>query len=73
MIDLASYFLLSLVSLCFGILVGFQIAHISHVKKLAKLAKRCVDTGTLAPVLVELETAGMFRESDLSSSPLPGK
>jgi hypothetical protein len=59
MVDAFSYFLLSVVTLCFGILVGFQIAHISHVKKLAKLAKRCVDTGTIAPVLVELEAAGL--------------
>jgi hypothetical protein len=63
MVDIFSYFLLSIVSMCFGILVGFQIVHISHVKKLAKLAKRCVDTGTIAPVLVELETAGVLREA----------
>jgi hypothetical protein len=56
MVELLSYFLISIVTLCFGLLVGFQIAHIYHIKKLAKLAKRCVDTGTIAPVLVELES-----------------
>jgi hypothetical protein len=63
MVDIFSYFLLSLVTLCFGILVGFQIAHIAHVKKLAGMAKRCVDTGTIAPVLVELESAGNLNET----------
>lgn len=55
MVDVASYMLISIVTLCFGVLVGFQIAHIAYVRRLASLAKRCVDTGTIAPVLVALE------------------
>ncbi len=55
MVDPFSYFLISIVTLGFGLLVSFQIAHIYYVRKLTKLARRCVDTGTIAPLLVELE------------------
>lgn len=57
MIDPASYILIGVVSGCFGLLVGFQLGHIKYVKRLAGLAKRCVETGTIAPVLVEVEIA----------------
>jgi hypothetical protein len=55
MVDPTSYALISVVTLCFGLLVSFQVTHILYVRRLTKLAKRCVDTGTIAPVLVELE------------------
>jgi len=45
------------VTLCFGLLVSFQVAHIMYVRRLTKLAKRSVDTGTIAPILVEMELA----------------
>jgi hypothetical protein len=57
MVDLTSYGLISIVTFCFGLLVSFQVAHIFYVRRLTKLAKRSVDTGTIAPVLVELEIA----------------
>lgn len=57
MVDIASYALISVTTFCFGLLVSFQIAHIYYVRRLAKLAKRCLDTGTIAPILVELKTA----------------
>ena len=55
MIDPLSYLLISVTTFCFGLLVSFQISHIFYCRKLTKLAKRCVNTGTIAPVLVELE------------------
>jgi hypothetical protein len=55
MVDLLSYLVISLVTFCFGLLVSFQITHIYYVRRLTKLAKRSVDTGTIAPVLVALE------------------
>jgi hypothetical protein len=55
MVDLSSYLLISIVAFCFGLLVSFQIAHIYFVRRLTRLAKRSVDTGTIAPILVDLE------------------
>jgi len=47
--------ILGIVTLCFGFLAGFQMAHINYNKKLVHLVKRCVNSGTIAPVLVALE------------------
>lgn len=55
MVELISYVTIAVVTFCFGLLVSFQIAHIHYVRRLTKLAKRSIDTGTIAPVLVELE------------------
>ena len=55
MIDITGIVLLIIVTLCFGFLTGFQMAHISYNKKLVTLVKRCINTGTIAPVLVEIE------------------
>jgi tellurite resistance protein TehA-like permease len=55
MVDVLSYVMIAIVTFCFGLLVSFQIAHIHYVRRLTKLAKRSIDTGTIAPVLVELE------------------
>ncbi len=55
MIKLSDYILISVVTACFGLLVSFQIGHIAYVRKLTRLARRCVETGTIAPILVELE------------------
>jgi hypothetical protein len=57
MVDIAYYVMISIVTFCFGLLVSFQIAHIHYVRRLTRLAKRSVDTGTIAPILVELEAA----------------
>ncbi|MDH7510150.1 MAG: hypothetical protein QHH04_03800 [Methanolinea sp.] len=57
MVDITAYTVISIVTLCFGLLVGFQVAHIMYVRRLTRLAKRCVDTGTIAPILVEMEIA----------------
>ena len=57
MVDFTAYLVISIVTLCFGLLVSFQVAHIMYVRRLTRLAKRCVDTGTIAPLLVELEIA----------------
>ena len=57
MVDFTAYLVISIVTLCFGLLVSFQVAHIMFVRRLTRLAKRCVDTGTIAPLLVELEMA----------------
>jgi len=57
MIDPMGYLLIGVVTFCFGLLVSFQIAHIYYARRLARLAKRSVDTGTIAPILVELEYA----------------
>ncbi len=57
MVDLTAYVAISIVTLCFGLLVSFQVAHIMYVRRLTRLAKRSVDTGTIAPVLVEMELA----------------
>jgi hypothetical protein len=58
MIEPLNYLLISVTTFCFGLLVSFQISHIFYCRKLTKLAKRCVNTGTIAPVLVELEEEG---------------
>jgi hypothetical protein len=55
MVDLQSYLMIAVVTFCFGLLVSFQITHIYYVRRLTKLAKRSLDTGTIAPILVELE------------------
>jgi len=57
MVDTVAYTAIGVVTLCFGLLVGLQVAHIMYVRRLTRLAKRCVDTGTIAPILVELEIA----------------
>ena len=57
MVDTTSYLLISVVMFCFGLLVSFQIAHIYYVRRMTRLAKRSIDTGTIAPILVELEMA----------------
>ncbi|WOF15357.1 hypothetical protein F1737_01000 [Methanoplanus sp. FWC-SCC4] len=53
--DLIGYLGLAIVTFCFGLLCGFQVAHIKYTKKLAKMVKRCIHSGTIAPVLVELK------------------
>jgi hypothetical protein len=55
MVSTESYALIAVVTFCFGLLVSFQITHIYYVRRLARLAKRSVDTGTIAPILVELK------------------
>jgi len=55
MVELVGELAICIVTLCFGLLIGFQLAHIYHVRRITRLARRCVDSGTLAPVLVELE------------------
>ena len=55
MVDTTSYLLISVVMFCFGLLVSFQVAHIYYVRRMTRLAKRSIDTGTIAPILVELE------------------
>jgi hypothetical protein len=55
MIDPLNYLLIGITTFCFGLLVSFQMSHIFYCRKLTKLAKRSVNTGTIAPVLVELE------------------
>jgi hypothetical protein len=55
MIDSSSYLLIAIVTFGFGLLVSFQIGHIYYVRKITRIARRCVDTGTIAPVFVELE------------------
>ena len=52
MIDLFNAALLGVVSLCFGLLAGIQIAHIHYSRRLTKLAKRSIYSKTIAPVLV---------------------
>jgi hypothetical protein len=56
MVDTLAYLMISVVTFCFGLLVSFQITHIYYMRRLTRLAKRCVDTGTIAPVLIELES-----------------
>ena len=55
MIDITEFLLLAIVTLCFGFLTGFQMAHIKYTQKLAKYVRRCIHSGTIAPILVELE------------------
>lgn len=55
MVDLLGELAICIVTLCFGLLISFQLAHIYHVRHITKIARRCVDSGTIAPILVELE------------------
>ncbi|NYT05252.1 MAG: hypothetical protein GKC04_02600 [Methanomicrobiales archaeon] len=55
MIDPVNYLLIAVTTCCFGLLISFQITHIYYCRKLTRLAKRSVNTGTIAPILVELE------------------
>ena len=57
MIDSTGFLLLAIVTLCFGFLAGFQMAHIKYTKKLAKYVRRCIHSGTIAPILVEIESS----------------
>ena len=53
--DFTGLMLLGVVTLCFGFLSGFQMAHIHYTKRLVRLVKRCIHSGTIAPILVEIE------------------
>ena len=53
--EMIGILLLGVVTLCFGFLSGFQISHIYYNKRLVKLVKRCIHSGTIAPILVEIE------------------
>jgi len=53
--DFTGIILLGIVTLCFGFLSGFQMAHLHYNKRLVRLVKRCIHSGTIAPVLVEIE------------------
>lgn len=55
MVEVWGIVVLAIVTICFGFLAGFQMAHINYNRKLVKLVKRCVNSGTIAPVLVALE------------------
>ncbi|WAI00295.1 hypothetical protein [Methanogenium organophilum] len=55
MVELLSAGLLGIVSLCFGLLAGIQIAHIHYSRRLTTLAKRSIYSKTIAPVLVAAE------------------
>lgn len=55
MVELWGIALLAVVTICFGFLAGFQMAHINYNRKLVRLVKRCVNSGTIAPILVALE------------------
>jgi hypothetical protein len=55
MVDASAYFLIAEVALCFGVIVGFQIAHIRYCRRLISFARRSLDSGTLAPIFAELE------------------
>ena len=55
MIDVASYTLVAVTTFCFGLIVSFQMAHIHYCRKLTTLLRRSISTGTIAPVLAELE------------------
>jgi hypothetical protein len=57
--DIIGFIILGVVTLCFGFLSGFQMAHIHYNKKLAALVKRCIHSGTIAPILVELVRLGI--------------
>ncbi|MEA2034085.1 MAG: hypothetical protein U9N40_01120 [Euryarchaeota archaeon] len=50
-----SCLLICVATACFGFLIGFQLAHIYYCRKMIVLAKRCINTGTIAPVLFEIE------------------
>lgn len=68
MVDLLGELVICIVTLCFGLLISFQIAHIYHVRRITRIARRCIDSGTIAPVLVELEKVhlmGTVKEVDI--------
>jgi hypothetical protein len=68
MVDFLGELVICIVTLCFGLLISFQIAHIYHVRHITRIAKRCIDSGTIAPVLVELEKAhqlGYVKDVDI--------
>jgi hypothetical protein len=62
--DAAGFIAIGIVSLCFGFLSGIQMAHIRHNKRLAGLIKRCIHSGTIAPVLYELENNSRKKPHD---------
>ncbi|MFA5222298.1 MAG: hypothetical protein WC391_08440 [Methanoregula sp.] len=55
MVDIVSYSLISITTLCFGLIVSFQLAHISYCRRLTTLVRRSISTKTIAPVLAEYE------------------
>ncbi len=55
MVDSFSYTLISITTLCFGLIVSFQIAHIHYCRRLTTLVRRSISTRTIAPVLAEYE------------------
>jgi hypothetical protein len=73
MIDVTAYLMISIVTFCFGLLVSFQIAHIYYVRKITRIAKRCIDTATIAPLLIELEQAHRLDGIKEVSLDAPGK
>ena len=65
---------IAIVTLCFGLLVSFQIAHIYHVRRITQIARRCIDSGTIAPVLLELQKAHqmtLVKEVDIDEPSKP--
>ncbi len=55
MVDIVSYSLISITTLCFGLIVSFQLAHIHYCRRLTTLIRRSISTRTIAPVLAEYE------------------
>lgn len=55
MVDVLSYTLISVTCFCFGLIVSFQVAHITYCRKLTTLVRRSISTKTIAPVLAEYE------------------
>ena len=55
MANFIAFSMVAIVTLFFGFIVGFQLAHIRYVHRLIGLAKRSINTGTLFPVLSELK------------------
>ena len=55
MVDLVSYSLVCVACLCFGLIVSFQVAHITYCRKLTTLLRRSISTKTIAPVLADYE------------------
>lgn len=55
MVDAVSYTLIAITTFCFGLIVSFQLAHIHYCRKLTSLLRRSISTGTIAPVLAEIE------------------
>ncbi len=63
MANLIAFSMVAIVTLFFGLIVGFQLAHIRYVHRLIALTKRSINTGTLFPLLAELK-----KEQELQSS-----